>query len=142
MSRSQYVEANELGGKLNLYRANVARTIKSKKGQAFLREMAAAMDAMPAKRLIEGELITKDGEVCAIGSVCKARGLDVSGIDPGDPASVAACVGISHILAAEIEFENDDDFYWDSKETPVSRWVRMRKWIDSKLVEPKVAGNA
>jgi len=33
--------------------------------------------------------------VCAIGAVFKARGLDLEGVDPDDPESVAQAVGIS-----------------------------------------------
>ena len=40
MSRSGYKECEQ--GALNLYRANVDRTIAGKRGQTFLREMAAA----------------------------------------------------------------------------------------------------
>jgi hypothetical protein len=138
MSRSGYVDTGDWEddeiGTLNLYRANVARSIRSKRGQAFLREMAAAMDAMPEKFLIADELVTAEGEVCAIGSVCKARGLDVSGTDPEEPDEVAKLVGISRILAAEIEYENDEGGWHENDE---QRWTRMRHWIDSNLIKAK-----
>lgn len=54
MSRSGYVDDCE---NLELYRATVERSIKGKRGQAFLRELAAAMDAMPEKVLIAEELV-------------------------------------------------------------------------------------
>ena len=56
----------------SLQRANTARQIKSKRGQAFLRELLAAMEALPEKRLIEGA-IAKDGCVCALGSLALQR---------------------------------------------------------------------
>jgi hypothetical protein len=46
MSRSGYSEECEQGA-LNFYRANVDRTIAGKRGQTFLREMAAALAEMP-----------------------------------------------------------------------------------------------
>jgi len=138
MNRSGLIESDDDYQRLNLYRANVDRCIRGRKGQKFLREMAEAMDAMPVKRLIAEELIADDGEVCAIGSVCKSRGIDVSKIDPEDPDNVAAAVGIHRILASEIEYENDDT-YWRSRETAEERWLRMRKWIDKNLVDQKVS---
>lgn len=129
MSRSGYSEDCE---HIDLYRANVDRAIAGKRGQAFLREMAAAMDAMPEKVLIAGQLINADGQCCAIGTVCQIRNLDVSKIDYDDPDDVAKAVGISRALAAEIEFENDDDFRYDEL-TNERRWERMRKWITENL---------
>ena len=134
MSRSGYSDDYEYMG---LYRATVDRSIRGKRGQAFLREMAAAMDAMPVKRLIAGEIENDSGEVCAIGTVCKARGMDASKIDYDEPESVGRAVGISRALAAEIEFENDERpswGYWTGRtETPEERWVRMRKWVEENI---------
>ena len=77
MSRSGYSEECEQGA-LNFYRANVDRTIAGKRGQTFLREMAAALDAMPVKELIAGEVVRDEAHVCAIGAVAVARKADVS----------------------------------------------------------------
>jgi hypothetical protein len=129
MSRSGYSEDCE---NLELWRGAVDRAIHGKRGQAFLREMAAALDAMPTKELIRGELINEQGACCAIGAVCKARGTDVSQVDYYDADSVANAVGIARAMAAEIEFENDDDFC-GSRETNADRWTRMRKWVASNL---------
>ena len=131
MSRSGYSDDCEY---LELYRATVDRTIAGKRGQAFLREMATAMDAMPEKKLIADELINAEGACCAIGTVCKARNIDVSKVDYYDPDEVGKLVGISRSLAAEIEYINDDDFRYG--ESPEHRWERIRKWIDKNLMEP------
>lgn len=131
MSRSNYVEDYD---HMNLYRATVERAIKGKRGQAFLKELAKALDEMPNKRLISSELITETGEVCAIGAVCKARGLNVEGIDTEDPDMVGGLVGISRSMAAEIEFENDEVC---EGSTPEDRWTRMRRWVDSQLKDSK-----
>lgn len=131
MSRSGYVDDLDQQT-LNLYRGTVARSIRGKRGQAFLRELADAMDAMPEKVLIAEELINAEGDCCTIGVLCKSRGLDVGKIDYSDPESVGDAVGIARCLAAEIEFENDGDF-WFSNETPEQRWERMRRWVDRNL---------
>jgi hypothetical protein len=149
MSRSGYTDDCENPG---LWRGVVANAIRGKRGQAFLRELAAAMDAMPVKELIAEELINDDGECCTIGVVCKSRGVDVSKIDYQDTHEVGDAVGIAAALAAEIEYENDEcghryetvphkpknawekDFRWQRvEETPAERWQRMRKWVESKL---------
>lgn len=129
MSRSGYTDDYD---HMNLYRATVERTIKGKKGQAFLKELAAAMDAMPEKRLIPHELITETGEMCTIGTVCKARGLNVKGVDVEDPQTVGNLVGIARCLAAEIEYENDEAGH--PMETPEQRWTRMRQWAKDNII--------
>ena len=137
MSRSGYSDDCE---NLNLYRANVARTISGKRGQAFLREMAAALDAMPVKELVAGDIVRDDGHVCAIGSVARARKLDVSDLDVYDGDAVGQTFGITQILAREIAYENDEcgDRFVDGKrheETPAERWQRMRKWVSEQLMD-------
>lgn len=131
MSRSGYCDDG--GDYMYLYRASVERAINGKRGQAFLKEMAAAMDAMPERRLIPSELVSQSGEVCAIGTVCKARGLDVSKVDEYDSEAVGKLVGIARSMAAEIEYENDER--GRESETPEQRWVRMRMWVESEILK-------
>lgn len=130
MSRSGY---SDDGDYINLYRAAVNRAINGKRGQAFLQELARSLDKMPEKRLIAEELITNTGEVCAIGAVCKSRGISVLGVDYDDPYEVGKLVGISQAMAAEIEYENDERTRHD--ETPEHRWKRMRKWVADNLID-------
>jgi hypothetical protein len=127
MSRSGYDDCCE-GWELIRWRGAVASAIRGKRGQAFLREMLAALDALPAPRLIEGELAFH-GEVCALGAVGKARAMDMSGIDVEDHERVARAFDIPHALACEIMFENDA--WW--RDTPEMRFVRMRQWIELQL---------
>lgn len=131
MSRSGY--SDDGCDYLELYRNTVERSIKGKRGQLFLRELAKALDKMPEKKLIKSELITESGDVCAIGAVCMARGLDVSKVDAHEPDDVGALVGISRSMAAEIAFENDDEFNFNRDESPEQRWLRMRKWVAENL---------
>lgn len=132
MSRSGYSDDYDY---MNLYRATVERTIKGKRGQAFLKELATVLDTMSEKRLIPSELITDSGEVCAIGSVCKARRLDIKNIDVCDFESVGNLVGIARSLVSEIEFHNDEGGRHD--ESPEQRWVRMREWVEEQIQENK-----
>lgn len=130
MSRHGYIDDDDDCLALGRYRAQVASAIRGKRGQSFLRELAEAMDAMPVKELIENELIDDEGNCCAIGVVCKSRGLDVSTVDYEEPEQVGSLVGIARQMAAEIEFENDEGGW---RETPEKRWTRMRKWVETKL---------
>lgn len=151
MSRSGLVDEIDDQLAYGRYRAQVGSAIRGKRGQAFLRELAAAMDAMPDKVLIADELINEGGDCCTIGVICKARGVDVSKIDPDDPEQVAAAVDIARQMAAEIEYENDENDENDTRyerdpetgryvavvETPAMRWTRMRKWVDAQLNKTK-----
>lgn len=138
MSRSGYSDSLD-SWKLIMWRGAVASAIRGKRGQAFLGEMLAAMDALPNKRLISGELVAESGEVCAIGSVCAARGIDVSDLnavyDWEYPMrdKLAERVGIAKALTAEIMFENDEAYY--NNETPEHRFMRVREWIVRNLKE-------
>lgn len=131
MSRSGYSDECE---NLELYRATVERALRGQRGQAFLRELAKSLDAMPEKILIAGELVNEHGECCTLGVVCKARQLDVSDVDYYDPDSVAKAVGVARSMAAEIEHLNDE---WGRPgELPNERWKRMRRWVDENLAKP------
>ena len=134
MTRSGYTDDSEY---LELYRGRVANTIKGRNSQKFLREMLAAFDAMPVRILIYGDLIDAKGNCCAIGAVCKSRGLDLRLVDQEDPEAIGRLMAISTTLAAEIEYENDEGGDWRrDPETPWQRWKRMREWIDAKIIKP------
>jgi hypothetical protein len=133
MSRSGYSEDCE---NLGLWRGAVDRAIRGKRGQAFLREMAAALDAMPVKELVADEVVRDNEHVCALGSVALARGMDVSSLDIDNGESVGGAFGIARALAQEIAFENDDDFGTRTKETPAQRWRRMRAWVSGQIFTP------
>lgn len=127
MSRSGYSDGLDSGA-LNLWRANVWRTISGKRGQAFMRELLAALDALPQKRLQAGILV-EEGECCAMGAVAIARKCDVSAIDESEPEEVASAFGISSMLAQEIAYINDEFGSWNGKETPEERFIRVRAWV-------------
>lgn len=130
MSRSGYSDEGE---NLGLWRGAVERSIRGKRGQAFLREMASALDAMPVKELIVDEVV-KDGEhVCGLGAVALARKMDVSSLEIYDGESVGEAFGIARALACEIAYENDEG--GTMRETPTERWQRMRKWVTDHIRE-------
>lgn len=131
MSRSGYSDDCD-GPEIYLWRGAVEKAIKGKRGQALLKDMAKALDSMPIKRLISNELVTKEGEVCALGAVAKERCIDTFKVDPEDSEGISALFNIAPALAKEIVYENDEAFW--STETPEMRWQRMRKWVDNNLM--------
>jgi hypothetical protein len=114
---------------LGRWRGQVASAIRGKRGQAFLRELVEALDALPGKRLIAHDL-EHAGNVCAIGSVGQKRGVDMGVLDPHDSEHLATVFGIADQLVREIEFMNDEGGW---NETPEQRWARMRAWAVSHL---------
>lgn len=116
------------------YRGAVSSAIRGRRGQAFLRDLISALDAMPEKRLIADSFLT-DAGVCALGAVCAFRG-----VEPPDtryldyiPPAAAAGLGIAKALAAEVMHENDDG--GPLRESPEWRWQRMRDWAERNLLD-------
>lgn len=73
----------------------------------------------------------REGDVCALGSVGKMRGLDMSSLDPHDPDTVAGALDVAAPLAREVTYINDECGRHD--ETPEQRWVRVRAWVSSQI---------
>ena len=138
MSRSGYTDDCE---NFAMWRGMVASATRGKRGQRFLRELLDALDTMPEKRLISGELQQDDGEVCAIGALGVKRGIPVKDLDPDDPLAVADIFDIAPCLAQEVVFMNDE--YYDQRltddkkayrdYTPEERWQKMRDWIEKQI---------
>lgn len=141
MSRSGYVDDYDeyFPNALAFYRTRVENAIYGKRGQVFIRDLIAALDAMPEKKLIAEDLI-RDGEVCAIGAVGIARGIDMSGLHPEYADEVAKRFGIAECMAREIVFENDEagTLATTKEESPEARWQRMRDWAEKHLKEKEL----
>jgi hypothetical protein len=135
VSRSGYSDDFDQQWDLIRWRGAVASAIRGRRGQAFLREMLAALDAMPVKDLTLGAL-EYGHRVCAIGAVGRVRGVDMSNIDPEDWEQVARAFGISEALVREIAFLNDDYNH------PGRRWAGMRTWVEDMLKRPAPEGGA
>jgi hypothetical protein len=144
MSRSGYTDDCE---NLGLWRGAVAASIRGKRGQAFLRDALAALDAMPVKELIPHHL-QAEGSFCLLGAVAAAKSIDYNQLNAADPDdfdtyAAAAMFGIAQPMAAEIVYENDEHPpRWNIAdqqyilETPAQRWQRMRDWVASKITAP------
>lgn len=160
MSRSGYTDDCEDLWAMIRWRGAVKSAIRGARGQAMLRELIAALDALPEKRLAADSLVTDDGEFCALGALGHARGLDMSEIDPYDREAVAKAFGIAEALAAEIMYKNDECAvanwvpqrveicgpmrrvdarfvtHWeDNEHAAEQRWRAMRAWVERHLKE-------
>lgn len=160
MSRSGYSDDDE-GKTLGLWRRAVKLSIKGKRGQAMLRELLSALDAMPVKSLAAESLITADGEFCTLGALGAARGLDLHALDPEDWDAVAKAFGVAPALVREVVYMNDESLAtcdwvdieicgpllpWEygqhhrtvrvdipAAEMGARRWAAMRAWVATQL---------
>jgi hypothetical protein len=140
MSRSGYSDEHD-SDQIALWRGQVASAIRGRRGQAFLRDLLVALQALPEKRLITGHMVQGDC-VCAIGALGKARGVDMSAIDKLIDASddydddavgykVADLFDIASQLAREVLYMNDDGVY--GTETDEQRYERMVTWVEKQI---------
>ena len=142
MSRSGYSDGCE---NVELWRANIRRATAGKRGQAFFRDLVAALDAMPEKRLISGELGTEEpeGPVCALGALARHKGAALDDDDTYDYDKLGETFDIASMLAQEVMYENDEGWRpWEASktpETPEERWTRIRAWAAEAIREPVAA---
>lgn len=114
MSRSGYTDdyGDDDPLALGRWRQAVKRAIEGKRGQALLRELIEALDAMPDKRLYPGSFATADGEFCTLGVLGAKRGTkmdDLGDDDAGcDTQLIGERFGIAGAMAAEIMYLNDE----------------------------------
>lgn len=120
MSRAGYSDDCDDPLQEGRWRAAVNSAIRGKRGQAFLREALAALDAMADKKLIAGDLVVTGsqaacgedqiivGSCCLLGAVAVARKMDVSDLDPEDIESTASRFGLADAMTREIVYWNDE----------------------------------
>ena len=134
MSRSCYSDdyGDDFPGQLALYRGNVARSIRSKAGQARLRELRDALLALPIKELHQNIFVTGSNErpqVCALGAWALAKcggdataaaGMVPADADDQETHSALARHGWPKLVVYDAVFENDDDRrIYDTVEGPL-----------------------
>lgn len=96
----------------------------------MLRDLLAALDAMPNKRLIDGELELR-GEVCALGALGRAKGLPIEKVDPEEHERLGEMFNVAPCLIREVEYLNDEANI--GPETPEQRWLRVRGHVTKML---------
>ena len=127
------------------WRGAVASAIRGKRGQSLLRELEAALVALPGKRLIDNEFANSEKQqVCALGAVAVKRRLDkgvaladalkdVEEKYPEDSAAEVASeeMNVADALVKEITSINDDYYYGTS--TPEERYHRVLTWVREQI---------
>lgn len=124
MNRSGYHDDHDDPLQLARWRGQVASALRGKRGQRFLRDLVTALDALPEKKLIEGNLEV-EGAVCALGALGKHRGVDISALDTEDWEALGSTFDIAEQLAQETMYINDQGPH---RYTPEARWERVRGW--------------
>lgn len=125
MSRINYSDEEDRPGQFALWDANCRRSLKGKAGQRELRELKAALLALPEKRLIRDALTDDDGGVCAIACYGRHKGVDLSKFDPeyeSDEVGIAG--GMPRLVAWRVVALNDIilDTVWEVAHGPVERY--------------------
>lgn len=159
--RINYCEDEDRPGQFALWQANCDRSIRGKVGQRELRELKAALLALPEKRLIHGALEDEEGGVCAIAAYGKRKGVDLSKFDPEDDSDdVGIAGGMPRLVAWKVVALNDveiDDYFvyaegptkpdypyqsyenrgvWQRMHfTPEERYEKVLAWVQRQIVE-------
>lgn len=131
MSRSGYTDDCEHVG---LWRQAVRRAATGYRGQHLLRQLRDALDAMPVKRLIAGNIKDEAGQVCALGALDQNAPQYDDWDDWGHRDKLAEHFKIAPALAAEIVYMNDEYDWGTANETPEQRWTRMRAWVEKQIL--------
>lgn len=146
-----------------LFQANVDRATKGKRGQALLKEIEAALLAMPEKRLSR-HIVCQGGEVCMLGAMAVERAVragkgraeamaeleaqakkwgqydkDDEDWDESDDETFVYLKDLldihSESLAWMLVYQNDEGA-WDAR-TPEQLWERMLKWVQARIVRER-----
>lgn len=114
-----------------LFQGRLSRSLRGKAGQAALRELEAALVAMPEPELYSGVFAQPSGEVCALGAlavakkvaagVSRAEALAVcADVDPDLSEEVGEDLGFPRLVAQAVVWENDEanTTVWEVAEGP------------------------
>lgn len=124
---------------LGRWRGQVASAIRGKRGQAFLRALIEALDAMPVKELGSDDMVDADGCACALAALDKHRGGDPENLDPHDWESLGSEFNIAPQLAQEVMYINDECWPRNDK---AKRWQEVRSWAADRLSAPAAGGES
>lgn len=135
MSRSNYSDDGDTP--MSLYRQAVKCATDGRRGQALLRRLLTALDALPQPRLI-GQLLREGADVCALGAILPPALLEERpqiNDEDYDVGNLERTLNAAPCLLREIVYVNDEE--GAPTETPEARFVRVRAWVVSQLKEPQ-----
>lgn len=139
--RSGYVEADDIDPDvLEHQRAALRSLLRSERGQAFVRRLAAALDAMAVKELASGALV-RDGQCCAMGALCRAEGIEpldlvvAERLQSDDTIRVSTLrEEIAELLQQGYDPDEDDDGFFADLEQQAGQVAAERLNIPGELV--------
>jgi hypothetical protein len=137
--------------------ANTKRHLEGAKGQAALKELEAALLALPEKKLLYSEFIIgpdsddPNGGVCAMAAIALKRKMDTglsrreavlailnevpgSVMDDSDSegvAATAAYLGLKHVFAYAVIEQNDE--YGGRRTLPEDRYKNILAWVQARI---------
>ena len=140
--RVGYSEEENYPGQFNLWQANCRRSRQGKKGQAALRDLEAALLAMPEKRIQKDIFVDLNGESCAIGALMLHRNIsagmpreqavaECAVLDPLETEEYGVILGLPRLVAWAVAVENDE--WWWEDEIPEKRYLRMLAWVREEI---------
>lgn len=146
MSRSGYSDDLDHWALIR-WRGAVASAIRGKRGQAILKELEAALLALPEKKLCKDDFADPESEtVCALGAVVLKRKVDqgkdtVSAIkeiakefpEGCEAQEVTGDFNIAEALAKEITYINDEWGPWGC--TPEQRYQEVLRWVRENIAK-------
>mgnify|MGYP001617680037 CR=1 FL=1 len=162
MSRIEHNESDSVEDQLryHAFAWNAHQALRGGRGQRILRELEAALIALPERRLIRGEFVTAAGEVCALGALALRRklatgrsvpvalaeirqefgSLDEQNADV-DCVDVGRALGIGEHIAWETIMQNDERREGCMPErqegcTPERRYEHVLTWVRAMLARP------
>lgn len=151
--RIRFSEDEDFNNAAVLWEANQERSLKSRRGQAALRRLEAALLALPEPKLVADAIKTADGLVCGLGALAKHEHYEGNLELPQRPAvdapneewnewythgdydgeatedamlALAAALNVPKLVAVAIIHENDDGGY--GAQTPEGRYSHVLKW--------------
>lgn len=148
--RIRFSEDEDYQNAAILWEANQERSLKSRKGQAALRRLEAALLALPEPKLIADAIEDADGLVCGLGALAKYEHLEEIPALPQYPSedasdeewdewysddqgeatedamlALAQALNVPKLVAIAIIYQNDDSFL---VQTPEQRYKKVLRW--------------
>ena len=144
--RVGYSEDEDSVGRFNLWQANCRRSRQGKKGQVALRELEAALLAMPDKRIQKDVFVELSGEACAIGALMMHKLVsagvpreqaivECAALEPLDTEEHGVRIGLPRLVAWSVAVENDDE--WKNR-TAEDRYLHVLAWVRRELSHEQI----
>jgi len=140
--RIGYSDDEDWPGQFALFQANCRRSLRGQTGQCALRQLEAALLALPKPRLIAHELQDVAGDVCAIGALVRYQGITPKADPEFEMEHIGVECGMPLLVAWKVVEQNDIEFdtryvadpvFHRVLYTPEERYDAMLAWVRQQL---------